>query len=164
LDISYALVDQRKDNISPDLRQAGGKRPDFFGQLDNESQIVIFDAKCHLSDGGKSFSLTDDELTCYQNLLTFMSEGLPGYSYHLFFMLFPKEMKAVKLVWVPFTDFAKTGQSCILGGESAKKISLTGRDEDWMPCENLAVLPQPGHLKSDLMQECADMMIRRPGY
>lgn len=161
LDIRYACVTQSPETLGHGLKSYGGKRPDFFGQLDQDpNHILILDAKFHSSEGLKSFALTDVELSRYRKLIQFMSSHLHSFEFDFFFMLMPKEIKGAKLVWIPMEAFDQS-ELCLVSGEPGRKISLLNREDDWMRRQNLAQVPQPMHLQSDLLRACCDLVTRK---
>ena len=128
----YVVVEQGKTTLSAELRNYGGKRPDFLIETSGETYVTALDAKYHSTDNGKVFRLKDKEIAQYQSLRRFMEDKSPGRIAEVFFMVFPKEHSGKKLVWVCLSEFAN-GIATKLVGKSATQVSLEDRPHLW--CE-----------------------------
>jgi hypothetical protein len=120
----YHDIEQDLGGLSPALKAAGGKRPDFVLETDFDREIVFIDAKQHSTDNGQTFSLTGEELVKYQALKSFSEAQFSGSTVELVFMLFPKEHVGRRLAFVGLSDFDR-GTDCEINGKPARSVDIS---------------------------------------
>lgn len=126
----YEPVDQGRWTLSKQLRERGGKRPDFIAESKSGDDILLLDAKYHSTENGTIFRLSDRELDQYRALKEFIEIHYSDGEVWVLFMVLPKEHNGEKLVWVDLDEF--DGAAVYVGwNESAKFVSLTDRDGLW---------------------------------
>jgi hypothetical protein len=130
----YWKVEQAKTTLSTELRNYGGKRPDFIIETGNDNDIIVVDTKYHSTEGCRVFKLTDEEIKKYSKLKIFINDKFPDKFAEVLFMVIPKEHSGRKLVWVGLPEF-ENGIVSKLGGKPATQISLENRASLWSGIE-----------------------------
>jgi hypothetical protein len=104
---NYLKVEQGKNNLSKELKEYGGKRPDFIVDPRDNGSWLLIDAKYHSTENCTTFKLKDSEIAKYRGLVQFCVEKFPEASLDMVFMVFPKECDGNKFVWVHLDEFDK---------------------------------------------------------
>lgn len=128
----YEEVNQQKNNLSKTLNSFGGKRPDFIIDTTEFEQptILLVDAKFVSTNGGKHFTMKQEEIDKYLALKTYMKIEFPNDICEILFIIFPKEDDGNKLVWVELSEL-NSGSTTKIHGKPAKRITLTDRGDLW---------------------------------
>jgi hypothetical protein len=130
---TYEKVEQGKYSLSEELRNYGGKRPDFIVDP-GDGSFVLLDAKYHSTGNGSYFRLTDAEIWKYRALKAFSEQQFPGVQIDMLFMVMPKEHDGTKLVWVCLSEF-EDGESSLIRDQPATEVSLVDRADLWCDIE-----------------------------
>ena len=127
---TYQPVDQGIASLAPELREYGGKRPDFVALDKSSRDLLLLDAKYHSTDDGRVFRLSDPELDQYRRLKAFAEDFHGDGAVWVLFMLFPKEYDGQKLVWVDLEEF---DSAPIFEGwaQPARELTLLHREGLW---------------------------------
>lgn len=126
----FEEVEQGKFSLSNDLKEYGGKRPDFIVDP-NDGSFLLIDAKYHSTEKCTLFKLKDSEIGKYRALVKYTNNKFPAVQIDMAFMLFPKEKDGKSLVWIHLDEF-NNGQPTTLVGEAATSIDITNRNELWV--------------------------------
>lgn len=127
----FEPVEQGRATLSKELREHGGKRPDFIAENKTGDEIILLDAKYRNTDNCKIFWLTVSELNQYRALKSFTEIHHTIGEVLVLFMVFPKEHDGKKLVWVDLSEFDNAPDYNGWYSEPAKFVSLTDRDDLW---------------------------------
>jgi len=126
---TFEQVDHGIGNIADELKEYGGKRPDYLIEV-KSNLVILADAKYHSTEDCKKFKMQDDELARYRRLARFCEKSFQDTEFEVLFMLFPKECDGSKFVWIDLSEF-DNGTATTLRGEPATQVDLQNRDELW---------------------------------
>lgn len=129
----YERVEQGRLTLSTELKECGGKRPDFIVDP-GDGWLFLIDTKYHSTGNGCYFRLTDDEIDKYCALKVFAQQSFPETRVAVIFMVFPKEYEGARFVWVSLSEF-KRATPAQIRDLPAKEVSLLGRDDLWCDTE-----------------------------
>jgi hypothetical protein len=109
--------------MNEDLKNAGGKRVDFIALLER-GFVILLDAKYVRTEGCTVFKQTLEDLDKYRLGLEWHLREFPNIWMETWFMVFPKERKGERVVFVELSKMLQSKQQGYLGKKPARVLGI----------------------------------------